>query len=268
MMQDGQIVTLDSGEDVMLVSKPQRKQTKGWWVDPADTSGMPNAVEDLWTMDTGDRTSPCWAANLCLCPMDQVDRDQPLMTFMVDFDSGYEQDRGIEGPFTTLAGARAAATDRAKRHGLHPKGYCVRDSRGTVYAVEVASPPADDRPVSPPNPKQIYGDKKAKVQLVPPALTLGAAVALAEGAEKYGAYNWRDLKVESLTYCGAILRHLYAYMDGEDLDPESEAGKSHLQGIAGCIAILLDATEGGFLLDNRPARGPAPLLVRTPKDGK
>ena len=114
------------------------------------------------------------------------------------------------------------------------------------------------------NPKQRYGDLKPAVHLVPPALVLGAAVALKEGAQKYGAYNWRNSKVEALTYVGAIGRHLAAYLDGEDVDPESAVGKLHLDGIAACVAILLDAYHGGFLLDNRPPPGPAPRLVLTP----
>lgn len=117
----------------------------------------------------------------------------------------------------------------------------------------------------PANPKQAYGDLKVPMHLVPPALITGAAKALGEGARKYGAYNWRSSKVESMTYIGAIHRHLAAYLDGEDLDPESTEGKLHLDGIAACVAILLDATHGGFLIDNRPPKGPAPRLVLTPK---
>ncbi len=120
---------------------------------------------------------------------------------------------------------------------------------------------------NPSNPKQAYGNRKLPVHLVPPALTLGAAVALGEGAVKYGPYNWRDTPVENMTYIGAILRHAFAYMDGEDIDPESSKGKTHLQGIAGCIAILLDSTELGTLIEMRPPPGPAPRLTRDPNFG-
>ena len=96
------------------------------------------------------------------------------------------------------------------------------------------------------------------------ALVIGAARALKEGAAKYGAFNWRTTKVELMTYIGAIQRHLAAYTDGEDVDPESLTGKTHLEGIAACVAILLDVTTGGFSIDNRPPPGPAPRLVRTP----
>lgn len=118
--------------------------------------------------------------------------------------------------------------------------------------------------VKPANPKQAYGDLKAATQFVPPALLLGAAKAFGEGAKKYGAFNWRNTKVEAMTYVGAMLRHLAAFTDGEDVDPESTTGKLHLDGIAACVGILLDCYHGGFLIDNRPPKGPAPKLVLTP----
>lgn len=121
---------------------------------------------------------------------------------------------------------------------------------------------APSPPISPPaNPKQAYGDRKPPLHLVPPALTLYAAQGLGEGAAKYGAYNWRSAKVEGLTYVGAALRHLAAYLDGEDVDPDSKVGKTHLAGAIASLAILADATEGGFLIDNRPPPGPAPRLI-------
>lgn len=118
--------------------------------------------------------------------------------------------------------------------------------------------------MSDPNPKQRYGDLKPAVHLVPPALTLGAAKALKEGAIKYGPYNWRDTKVELMTYIAGSLRHLYALLDGEDVDPESPTGKLHMEGLAANAAIMLDAWYGNFVIDNRPTKGPAPAMTRTP----
>lgn len=115
------------------------------------------------------------------------------------------------------------------------------------------------------NPKQLYGDLKAALQLVPPALVIGASKAMKEGAIKYGAYNWRKSKVEYLTYIGGAMRHLQAILDGEDVDPESTTGKLHLEGVAANMAIALDAWYGGFLIDNRPPKGPAPEMLRLPK---
>ena len=108
---------------------------------------------------------------------------------------------------------------------------------------------------TPANPKQLYGDRKVPLHLVPASATAYAAVALKEGARKYGAFNWRHSNVEAMTYVGATLKHMSAYMDGETIDPES--GNPHLAHAMASLAILIDATEGGFLVDNRPPAGPA-----------
>ena len=114
------------------------------------------------------------------------------------------------------------------------------------------------------NPKTSQGALKIQAQLVPPVFHLEVAKALEEGAAKYGPYNWRRLPVDNMTYIGAMYRHLAAYLDGEDWDPESTSGKHHLAGIGACCAILLDALTLGNLIDGRPAPGMARLAVRKP----
>lgn len=115
----------------------------------------------------------------------------------------------------------------------------------------------------PANPKQAYGDKKIPVHLVPPAATMYLGMALKEGARKYGAYNWRENDVESMTYVGAALRHIMQYLDGEDIDPDTgEAKVPHLAAAGACLAILADATEGGNLIDTRPPAGPASRIIQ------
>lgn len=110
------------------------------------------------------------------------------------------------------------------------------------------------------NPKQLYGDKKLPVQWVPPVAIAYLGMALREGGKKYGPYNWRDLKVESMTYVGAALRHILAYLDGEDIDPDS--GNPHIAHAMACMAITADATEGGFLIDNRPTKGAVSTVLK------
>ncbi len=102
-----------------------------------------------------------------------------------------------------------------------------------------------------PNPKQAFGDRKVQLQLVPPSASIAIAKGLAEGAKKYGAWNWRDQKVELMTYYGALKRHMDAWLEGENVDPDGK-GKTHLDGAIASLAIIIDATSCGTAIDNRP----------------
>jgi len=66
---------------------------------------------------------------------------------------------------------------------------------------------------------------KVMMSLVEPKFVEGVAKTLTMGAEKYSIDNWK-LCEDPRRYKDALLRHLYAYLDGEMLDPES--GLSHL----------------------------------------
>ncbi len=110
------------------------------------------------------------------------------------------------------------------------------------------------------NPKDLEGNKKPQLSLVPPSVLIHLANAFKEGAQKYGAYNWRKNKVQSMVYLDAALRHIMATIDGEDIDPES--GKHHLDGALASLAVYIDAMETGNLIDTRPAKGVAGDLIR------
>jgi len=104
------------------------------------------------------------------------------------------------------------------------------------------------------NPKQAYGDAKVKLQLVPPAAMIAIARGLEDGAKKYGAWNWRDHKVEIMTYYGAVMRHMAAWLEGEEYDPDG-GGKKHIDGALASLAIIIDAMECDSYIDNRPHMG-------------
>jgi Domain of unknown function (DUF5664) len=113
--------------------------------------------------------------------------------------------------------------------------------------------PADPAPALPPNPKKLYGAQKPDLSLIPPVAQLHQAMAFENGAAKYGAYNWRDLPVEAMTYIAAAKRHLDLFLDGQDYS--SDAKVHNLGHVMACCAILLDSQELGCLLDNRPKPG-------------
>lgn len=103
------------------------------------------------------------------------------------------------------------------------------------------------------NPKEAAGRAKVALQLCPPEAKRLMALALESGAEKYGAWNWRDAGIRLSTYIGAMQRHLDALADGEDTDPES--GLPHVAHILAGAAIVADANKFGMLADDRHGAG-------------
>lgn len=104
------------------------------------------------------------------------------------------------------------------------------------------------------NPKTRAGAAKpALISVIPTAALLHLGEVMKLGANKYGAFNWRDTPVPAETYMDAAMRHLLSWQDGESVDPES--GMSHLAHVMACCAIIIDAQENGMLDDNRPKAG-------------
>lgn len=101
------------------------------------------------------------------------------------------------------------------------------------------------------NPKQAFADGKVPVDIVPTTAIMLTALALLDGALKYGKFNWRGSGVRSSTYIGALLRHTSAYVNGEE---DAEDGVPHLAHALACLCILVDAQACGKLTDDRPPR--------------
>lgn len=108
------------------------------------------------------------------------------------------------------------------------------------------------------NPKTTIGVTKVPLHLVPPSAKHFLALALEDGARKYGAYNWRDASISVSVYKSAAERHLDAFWDGEDLAPDSNI--PHIAHAMACMALMLDAQTIGRLNDDRPTRGEAARL--------
>jgi len=101
------------------------------------------------------------------------------------------------------------------------------------------------------NPKLIRAlkDGKDPLEYLVTSVWPGDARVHQSGAIKYGICNWREDNILASTYKGAMLRHLRAWIEGEDIDPES--GESHLYHIRACCAIVLDSEMNGTLIDDR-----------------
>ena len=75
------------------------------------------------------------------------------------------------------------------------------------------------------------------------------AKAHADGARKYGRYNWREEAVAARVCLKAIRRHLELLEAGEDYAEDS--GIHHLGHIMATAAVMLDAEMCGKLIDDR-----------------
>jgi hypothetical protein len=110
------------------------------------------------------------------------------------------------------------------------------------------------------NPKTLSGVSKVPLNLVPPSAKHFLAEAFADGARKYGPYNWRDKNVSASIYYAAAQRHMDSWWDGEDFS--EDAGVHHIAHAMACMAIILDALTVGALNDDRPTHGATPWLQK------
>ncbi len=90
---------------------------------------------------------------------------------------------------------------------------------------------------------------KPDLSFVPRELRAAAARAFEFGAKKYGAGNWLKGGLSQRRLLAALSRHVDAYLDREDTDPES--GLCHLDHAAACLAMLLATRERRLGPDDR-----------------
>lgn len=102
----------------------------------------------------------------------------------------------------------------------------------------------------PTNPKDACGVKKVPISGMPAPVLLEAGLVKLHGDLKYGRYNWREAGVRGSVYYDAAFRHLAAWWEGEDLDPDS--GISHLAHAITGLAVLRDAQLMDNWIDDRP----------------
>ena len=80
-----------------------------------------------------------------------------------------------------------------------------------------------------------YDQDKPMLNLIDPEAIEGLAAVLTFGAKKYAADNWRD-GISNSRLIASLLRHLFAIMRGEYVDPES--GLPHIDHV-GCNWMFL-----------------------------
>jgi Domain of unknown function (DUF5664) len=107
--------------------------------------------------------------------------------------------------------------------------------------------------VKPTNPKDLIGSDKLPLHLWPETATILGSLGLLDGALKYGRSNYRAVGIRASIYFDATRRHLNAWFEGEEPDPDS--GLPHLAHALACLAILVDAEATGKLNDDRMIKG-------------
>lgn len=104
------------------------------------------------------------------------------------------------------------------------------------------------------NPKDAIGIKKSSLTTLSMPVLFEAGNAMLEGGCKYGLHNYRVIGVRASVYLNAAFRHLAAYWEGQDIDPDS--GLHHIGKAIASLMVLRDAQMQDKVHDDRPPRSP------------
>ena len=88
-----------------------------------------------------------------------------------------------------------------------------------------------------------YNEGKLQWSMIDYKSLEGMVRVLEMGARKYSKDNWK-LGMPVTQVCESLMRHLFAYMSGEDKDPES--GENHM------AHVLVNAMFIEFIMRERP----------------
>lgn len=94
--------------------------------------------------------------------------------------------------------------------------------------------------------------------ILPTAFLAKTAMAMSHGAEKYGRWDYLGVPDMGRLYSASLLRHLTAWMGGEEIDPDS--GLHHLALASANLAILISADAHGVNIGEwrEPSAEPVP----------
>lgn len=119
------------------------------------------------------------------------------------------------------------------------------DVRGVVMP-SLGPQPSAAKPLADKGMK--HDTDKEPLSLLSRVWLTGVAKVMSFGAKKYAAHNWRS-GIERSRLLSAALRHILAYNEGEDLDPET--GLSHLDHASCCLMFARETHDTHPKLDDR-----------------
>lgn len=93
---------------------------------------------------------------------------------------------------------------------------------------------------------------KPRMDLIPPEAIEALADILSHGAEEYSERDW-ETGARWGRYFAALMRHMWAWWAGQDLDPKS--GRSHLWHALACVAFLVTYEKRKIGEDDRVKHG-------------
>lgn len=102
------------------------------------------------------------------------------------------------------------------------------------------------------NPKDSVGTRKVPFSTISERVCAEVGLAMLEGARKYGRHNYREVGVRASVYYDACRRHLGAWWEGEDTDPDS--GLNHVSKAIACLFVLRDSMLMENWVDDRPPK--------------
>lgn len=108
----------------------------------------------------------------------------------------------------------------------------------------------DDK--KPTNPKDAVGIAKVPHSTLSAQVMGEVGLAMMEGALKYGRSNYREAGVRASVYYDALMRHIDAFWEGQDIDARS--GLSHVTKAIACLMVLRDSMLQENWVDDRPPK--------------
>lgn len=97
-------------------------------------------------------------------------------------------------------------------------------------------------------PGKKFDNGKLRYDLIPPEALEALAAICTMGADKYDEHNW-EKGMSWSRIIGALLRHLYEWIKGNEIDDES--GKSHLWHVLWNAAALVTYEQRKVGTDDR-----------------
>jgi hypothetical protein len=110
------------------------------------------------------------------------------------------------------------------------------------------------------NPKDAIGCRKPALSVLSMPVLYEMGAGLTEGACKYRRHNFRVIGVRASVYFDATMRHLAAWWEGQDIDPDS--GLHHVSKALASLHVLRDAMICDKVHDDRPPRVHASWIAK------